>query len=308
MNKLIITGGLGFIGKNFYSLVKNLWDEIIILDKATYAADIHFINKIIRKKDRIIFGDVCDYSFLDNTISNDYNIVHFAAESHVDKSFTSSIEFTKNNALGTHTLLEVCRSKNVKKIIVISTDEVYGSTEDYINEDSSLKPTNPYSASKAGADLISQTYYKTFKLPLVIVRPNNVYGPRQFAEKIIPALINAVHGGGRLRIHGEGKTERFFLHVNDLSKALILIFNNFIPGEIYNINGSTKIKIIDLIKYVADYKKIDINKFADYVQNRPFNDQVYTINGDKIRKLGWREEMDFFSSLNILIDEKSYIK
>lgn len=308
MNKLIITGGLGFIGKNFYSLVKDLWDEILILDKSTYAADINFVNKIKRKKDKIIFGDVCDFTFLKKIISEDYSIIHFAAESHVDKSFTSSIEFTKNNALGTHTLLEVCRLKNVKKIIVISTDEVYGSTEKYISEDYSLKPTNPYSASKAGADLISQTYYKTFKLPLVIVRPNNVYGPRQYAEKIIPALINAVHGGEKLKIHGEGNTERYFLHVNDLSNALMLILNNFIPGETYNINGSSRIKIIDLIKYVADYKKINTNKFAEHIENRPFNDQVYTINGDKIRKLGWSEEIDFFSALNNLIDDKSYIK
>lgn len=307
MKKLIITGGLGFIGKNFYKFTKNLWDEIIIIDKSTYAADIAFFDDVLRKQDKIIIGDICDLEFLNSVIQSNSTIIHLAAESHVDKSFTSSIIFTKNNALGTHTLLESCRLKNIDKIIIISTDEVYGSTKKFTNEESLLKPSNPYSGSKAAADLISQTYFNTYKLPLIIVRPNNIYGPRQYAEKIIPATINAVHGGEKLKIHGNGNTQRFFLHVNDLSNALILLFNNFVPGEIYNVNGSTKIRIIDLIKFVGNYKGLKLEEFSTYVDDRPFNDQVYSLKGSKIKKLGWNEEVDFYSTLESLIDNKSFI-
>ena len=306
MRHLIITGGLGFIGKNFYKKINKYWDKITIIDKNTYSADINFIKKIIRKDDEILLGDICDKDFLKNAIPEKATIVHFAAESHVDSSFKSSENFTHTNTLGTHLLLNELRFKEVHKIIIISTDEVYGSTKNICNELSTLNPSNPYSASKAASDLISQSFFKSFKMPIVIVRPNNIYGPFQHIEKIIPATISAASGNKELNIHGSGDVFRHYLHVDDLTNALKIIIEKFIPGEIYNINGKSKVKIIDLIKRVAEIKNIDINSFSQFVDDRPFNDYIYRIDGNKIRSLGWNEEKDFNTELETLAINNSF--
>ena len=308
MKNLIITGGLGFIGKNYYLSIRDKWEKIIIIDKVTYAADYEYFLTIKREKDEVIIGDITDIDFLEKNIKKESIVIHFAAESHVDNSFKSSLIFSKTNSYGTHTLLEVCRNKSINKFIMISTDEVYGESSLPCNESSPMAPSNPYAASKAGADLIAQSYYKSFNVPIIIVRPNNLYGPRQNAEKIIPAIIRAINGGKKLSIHGKGETSRFFLHVNDFNSALNLIIKKGKNGEIFNINGSNKYKIIDLISEAANYKGISINNFAEFVKDRPFNDQLYVVNGEKIKSLGWIEKENFIKSFFSLIDKKSFIQ
>ncbi|OUW95810.1 MAG: hypothetical protein CBD97_02445 [Pelagibacteraceae bacterium TMED237] len=293
---LFLTGGLGFAGKHYYKKYRKNWDRVIVFDKKTYASDLKFFKKYKRKKDSLIIGDICNYKKLYNAMPKNCYVIHFAAESHVDNSFLSSLIFTKTNAFGTHTLLEVCRLKQNKKIIIISTDEVYGETYGKRkNEKSLLEPTNPYSASKTSADIISQTYFKCYKMPISIIRSNNLYGEYQYIEKIIPATINAIHQSPKikLKIHGKGLTVRNFLHVSDFSSSIQTVLKKSKAGEIFNVRGKYKIKIIDLIKYLASIYNVNISKFSKFVKDRPFNDFTYNISDKKIRSLGWFEKKKF---------------
>ena len=306
--KIFITGGLGFAGKNFYNKIKYSWDNIIILDKKTYAADYKFFKKNKLKNHKLIIADVCDKNSYEKFIDKNTIVVHFAAESHVDNSFKSSIVFTKSNTLGSHVLLEVCRNKKPKRIIFISTDEVYGEAKNLAhNEQSLLEPTNPYSASKAGADLLAQTYIKSFKMPIVIIRANNLYGPRQHSEKIIPAIIRAISKKTKVLLHGKGQTSRNFLHIDDLTEAINLLIKKSKDGEIYNIAGQRKFKIINLVKKISKISNLDYKKYFNYTKDRPFNDKLYKISSKKIQKLGWKEKKVFEKEIKKLLVEKSYI-
>lgn len=307
--KLLITGGLGFAGKHFYKSQIKKWSKIIVFDKKTYAADISFVKKNLSNRDKIVIADILNIKKLQKYIDKNTCVVHFAAESHVDNSFSTSLKFTNTNTLGTHKLLEVCRLKRPYKIIIISTDEVYGeSIKSFKTEDSRLQPSNPYSASKAGADLISQTYMTTFKMPICILRPNNLYGERQYKEKIIPAIINTIAYKKFLRIHGKGKTIRRFLHVDDLSSAIEILISKSRNGEIYNIGGKYKTRIIDLIKLCFNLSSQKMEKLCKFVKDRPFNDYDYKINDSKIKKLGWKEKKNFKNEIKELLDKRSVLK
>lgn len=306
---LFLTGALGFAGKHYYKNYKNKWDKIIVYDKCTYASDIFFFKKHKRKKDLLIKGDICDFKKLFKSIPVKSYVIHFAAESHVDNSFLTSLIFTKTNSLGTHTLLEVCRLKKNRKITIISTDEVYGETRNNIkNEKSILEPTNPYSASKTSADIISQTYYKCYKMPICIIRANNLYGDYQYIEKIIPATVNAINNGKKLTIHGKGVSIRNFLHVEDFASAVQLITLKSKNGEIFNVKGKFKIRIIDLIKKLSKISNKKMNKFSKFVKDRPFNDFTYNISDKKIKLLGWREEKSFDSEIVKILKKNLVLK
>ncbi len=306
-NKLVITGGLGFAGKNFYLLNRHKWKNIIIIDKNTYASDLKYFKKIKLKNHKLVLADICKKHLYEKYIDNNTILIHFAAESHVDKSFNSSLNFTINNTFGSHVLLEICRKKKPKKIIFISTDEVYGETLKFKNEKSLLEPTNPYSASKAGADLLAQTYIKSFNLPIIIIRSNNLYGNRQFSEKIIPAIIKAIVKRSRVLIHGKGQTSRHFLHIEDFCNAINLIINKSKLREIYNIRGKTCYKIIELVKKMCEIAKIHYKSCYKFIEDRPFNDKVYKISVSKLKKLGWKENKKFEVEISKLIKEKSFI-
>ncbi len=306
---LFLTGALGFAGKHYYKNYKNKWDKIIVYDKCTYASDIFFFKKHKRKKDLLIKGDVCDFKKLFKSIPVKSHVIHFAAESHVDNSFLTSLIFTKTNSLGTHTLLEVCRLKKNRKITIISTDEVYGETRNNIkNEKSILEPTNPYSASKTSADIISQTYYKCYKMPICIIRANNLYGDYQYIEKIIPATVNAINNGKKLTIHGKGVSIRNFLHVDDFASAVQLITLKSKNGEIFNVKGKFKIRIIDLIKKLSKISNKKMNKFSKFIKDRPFNDFTYNISDKKIKLLGWREEKSFNNEIVKILKKNLVLK
>ena len=317
IKNLLITGGCGFIGSNFinYYYYKNNDVNIINLDAMYYCANENNVNEEIRKSPRyfLIKGNLCSADLLNHLLSN-YKIdtvIHFAAQSHVQNSFEDSLKYTYDNILGTHTLLECCRKYgNIEKFIHISTDEVYGESmlsvdEEKKNEQSILCPTNPYAATKAGAELIANSYRFSFKVPIIVTRGNNVYGPNQYPEKLIPRFIELLKNNKKVTIQGDGSNVRAFLHAFDVAKALELILEKGIIGEIYNI-GSDEDKeytvleiahmLIRLIKNTDNY-----NEHIEYIEDRPFNDKRYYISNEKVKNLGWNIEKDFVEGLKELI-------
>jgi len=317
VNNLLVTGGCGFIGSNFinYYFYANKNVNIINLDAMYYCANENNINEDIRNSERysLVKGNLCSIDLLNHIlrIHQIDTVIHFAAQSHVQNSFEDSLKYTYDNILGTHTLLESCRKYGlIKKFIHISTDEVYG--ESMLNEDEEKKheqsilcPTNPYAATKAGAELIANSYRFSFKMPIIITRGNNVYGPNQYPEKLIPRFIELLKSDKKVTIQGDGSNVRAFLHALDVAKALEHILEKGQVGEIYNI-GSDEDKeytvleiahmLIKMIKGVDNY-----DDFIEYVEDRPFNDKRYYISNEKVKRLGWVIEKDFIEGLNELI-------
>ena len=307
---ILVTGGCGFIGSNFINqiLQKNKGVRIINIDKLDYCSNKE--NVIPNEKYIFINGNINDKSLVLELL-NKYEIeyvVHFAAQTHVDNSFENSLDYTIDNILGTHTLLECCRIYNkIKRFIHISTDEVYGEISlehSGCCEKSILNPTNPYAATKAGAEFIVRSYYHSFKLPIIIIRANNVYGINQYPEKLIPKFIMLLKNDKKLTIQGDGKTRRNFIYVNDVVNAIILVMEKGEINEIYNIGSVNEYNVLEigtillhLIK--GDDKKIDDH--IEYIEDRNFNDFRYAIDCTLLKKLGWKEEMDFYEGLRITI-------
>ena len=317
MKNLLITGGCGFIGSNFinYFYLKHIDINIINLDAMYYCANENNIIKEIRESSRyhLIKGNLCSFDLLNHILDN-YKIdtvIHFAAQSHVQDSFEDSLKYTNDNILGTHTLLESCRKYGkIKKFIHISTDEVYGESllsddEEKKDEQSILCPTNPYAATKAGAELIANSYRYSFKMPIIITRGNNVYGPNQYPEKLIPRFIHLLKENKKVTIQGNGSNVRAFLHALDVAKALDLILEKGKIGEIYNI-GSDEDKeytVFEIAKILIKLMKNSDNydEYIEYVEDRPFNDKRYYISNEKVKNLGWSIDKDFMEGLRELI-------
>lgn len=317
MKNVLVTGGCGFIGSNFinYYFDKNPYVNIVNLDAMYYCASEFNIKEEIRNSERynLVKGNLCSFDLLTHILSN-YKIdtiIHFAAQSHVQNSFEDSLQYTNDNVLGTHTLLETTRRYGkVDKFIHISTDEVYGEsmivdTEEKKNESSVLCPTNPYAATKAAAELIAKSYYFSFKMPIIITRGNNVYGPNQYPEKLIPRFIELLKEDKQVTIQGDGSNVRAFLHVLDVCGALECILEKGQLGEIYNIGSDDHYeysvleiaqKLIKLIKNTDDY-----DKWIAYIADRPFNDKRYYISNEKVKDLGWKIAVDFEKGIRELI-------
>ena len=320
---LLVTGGCGFIGSNFINYYFKKYDNINIIniDAMYYCADEFNILPEIRNSNRysLVKGNLCSFDLL-KLVLNIYKIdtvIHFAAQSHVQNSFDDSLKYTSDNILGTHTLLEACRLYgNINKFIHISTDEVYGESllsndEEKKNEQSILCPTNPYAATKAGAELIANSYLYSFKMPIIITRGNNVYGPNQYPEKLIPRFIKLLKENKKVTIQGDGLNVRAFLHTSDVVRGLDIILQKGKIGEIYNI-GSDEDKeytVIEIAKILIDLIKNNDNEdksnnydnYIEYIDDRPFNDKRYYISNEKLRDLGWTIEKDFIEGLKELI-------
>lgn len=291
--KILITGGAGFIGCNFvrYMLKKYPDEEIVVLDKLTYAGRLENLQNVM---DKIIFikGDICNKEDVEKVKDCDA-IFNFAAETHVDRSINNAGVFVRTDVLGTYTLLEYARRNDIEKYIQISTDEVYGSIDEgSFKETGLLDPSSPYSASKAGAELLVKAYYKTYGLPVLITRSSNNYGPYQYPEKLIPVLIlNALHNKP-LPIYGEGKNIRDWIYVLDNCEAIDLVFRKGQIGEIYNIgagNERTNIEIANMILKGVN----KTNSLIEFVKDRPGHDFRYAIDTGKIRRLGWSPKYKF---------------
>ena len=319
IDTLFITGGCGFIGSQFinYFCKKNPNIKIINFDAMYYCSNKNNIDKEIRSSSKytLIEGnlqsfDLLKYIFNSNSISH---IIHFAAQSHVQNSFEDSIQYTKDNILGTHNLLEVNRlyNKNLKKFIHVSTDEVYGESMLYMDEtkkseQSILCPTNPYAATKASAELLAQSYNHSFNMPIIITRGNNVYGPNQYHEKIIPRFIKLLKENKSVTIQGDGSCVRAFLHSYDTATAFESILNKGKIGEIYNIgcDEGMEYSVLDiaiiLIKNIKG-EDVEIKDWIEYIEDRPFNDKRYYITNKKIKDLGWSIKVNFLDGLRELI-------
>ena len=314
---LLVTGCCGFIGSNFvnYYLKENDTVNIVNLDAMYYCASETNIEEKWRNTSRyhLVKGNLCSFDLISNILEiYDINtVVHFAAQSHVQNSFDNALQYTHDNIVGTHTLLEACRKYGkIHKFIHISTDEVYGESmleenEEKKHEGSVLCPTNPYAATKAGAELIAKSYYHSFKMPIIITRGNNVYGPNQYPEKLIPRFIQQLLNKEAVTIQGDGSHVRAFLHVNDVCSALKLILDNGQIGEIYNIGSDdhheytvrqVADKLIEKITHTTDYEK-----WITYIDDRPFNDKRYYISNQKVKDLGWTIDVDFDKGIDEVI-------
>jgi len=311
---LLVTGGCGFIGSNFINYIFQFNKyNIINLDAMYYCASEDNIKEDIRNSSnyKLVKGNICQADLV-NYLLREYkitHIVHFAAQSHVDNSFSNPLQYTQDNIVGTHVLLEC--SKNYGKLVKfihVSTDEVYGESmldEDKKTEEAILCPTNPYAATKAGAELLAQSYYHSFKLPIIITRGNNVYGPNQYPEKIIPKFIDLLNNNKPVTIQGYGSSLRSFLHAYDVATAFYTILEKGVIGEIYNIGSdeNTEYSVLDVTKILIKLIKNtdDYNKWIVYVPDRPFNDQRYYISNHKLKELGWTITVDFVAGLSKLI-------
>ena len=302
--KILLTGAAGFIGSHVYDLFAQKYSEseITILDKMTYAADIRNIPQIIKsKKHKLIIGDLINMDICLEATKDKDLVINLAAESHVDNSFDNSIVFTESNTLGTHTLMEACKRNNVRRIIHVSTDEVYGqNTGDPFLEEDILNPTNPYSASKAAAEMIVNSYFKSFDLPVIVVRSNNIYGIRQYPEKIIPKFIVNCILKKPLEIHGDGSNSRHYLSAIDFANAIDLLSINGKEGEIFNVSSDLELTNLEVSKLIKNY--FDYDNQVKYVDNRPFNDKRYAVNDEKLRNVGWKPHFNLIEDLPRIIE------
>ena len=308
---ILVTGAAGFIGSNFveYFTEKHPDYKIVVLDKLTYAGNIHNLDKVI---DKITFvqGDICDFDLV-TKLFKDYEIdgvIHFAAESHVDNSIKTPFVFTQTNVIGTHTLLEAAKQAwgegSTNKFVHISTDEVFGhlGEEGYFTEESKINPSSPYSASKASSDLIALAYNTTFKMNVTVTNCSNNYGPYQHNEKLIPHMIKLAMNDQKLPVYGTGMNVRDWLYVEDHCKAIDMVFHNGKAGERYNIGGHNEKRNIEIVKLILK----QLNKpesLIEYVEDRKGHDFRYAIDPTKIKnELGWEPETKFEDGIVKTID------
>ncbi|KAK1389223.1 trifunctional UDP-glucose 4,6-dehydratase/UDP-4-keto-6-deoxy-D-glucose 3,5-epimerase/UDP-4-keto-L-rhamnose-reductase RHM1 [Heracleum sosnowskyi] len=296
---ILITGAAGFIASHVANrLIRSYPDyKIVVLDKLDYCSNLKNLNpsrlspNLKFVKGDIGSADLVNYLLITESIDT---IMHFAAQTHVDNSFGNSFEFTKNNIYGTHVLLEACKvTGQIRRFIHVSTDEVYGETEEDAvvgnHEASQLLPTNPYSATKAGAEMLVMAYGRSYGLPVITTRGNNVYGPNQFPEKLIPKFIHLAMRGKQLPIHGDGSNVRSYLYCEDVAEAFEVILHRGEVGHVYNIGTNKERRVIDVAKNICELFSKDPETNINFVENRPFNDQRYFLDDQKLKHLGWSE-------------------
>ncbi|MCH7759233.1 dTDP-glucose 4,6-dehydratase [Patescibacteria group bacterium] len=303
--KILITGGLGFIGSNFirYILDKYPNYEVINLDKVTYAANFANLRDIENdRRYKFIKGDICQAKIVNQIMKKVDYVVHLAAESHVDRSIIGAEDFIQTNIYGTYVLLEAARKYKIKKFLFISTDEVYGSiAKGKFKETNLLLPNSPYAASKASADLLSRSYFKTHDLPVLITRSSNNYGPWQFPEKLIPLFVTQLIENKKVPVYGDGKQVRDWLYVLDNCAGIDLVLHQGKIGEIYNIGADCEKENIEITKIIL--KELNQNKsMIKYVKDRLGHDRRYALNSSKIKRLGWKPEYRFNQALKQTID------
>jgi dTDP-glucose 4,6-dehydratase len=311
---ILVTGGCGFIGSNFinYILKKDKTIKIFNIDCLNYCANEK--NIVNHHNYKFIKGNITSKDLVLH-ILNEYSIdaiIHFAAQSHVDNSFDNSLQYTTDNVMGTHVLLQASKEYGkIKKFLHFSTDEVYGEVDlehPGCHEKSLLNPTNPYAATKAAAEFLVRSYYHSFKLPVVIVRCNNVYGPNQYPEKLIPKFIKLLKEGKKLTIHGKGDTRRNFIWAEDVSIATELIFNRGVLNEVYNIGTTQEFSVMDVAKLLVEKLTDDktLENHIEFVEDRPFNDFRYSVDTTLLKSLGWEELfVNFNANINYLIENKT---
>jgi len=304
---ILITGGAGFIASHVVILMVKRYPQfnIVNFDRLDYCSCLENLDEL---KDytnyKFVKGNICSSDLVNFVLSAEKidTIMHFAAQTHVDNSFGNSFQFTQNNIMGTHVLLESAKIAGIKRFIHVSTDEVYGeqtADQDAMQEEQVLEPTNPYAATKAGAEFLAKSYQRSFGMPIIITRGNNVYGPHQYPEKLIPKFINQLMRGRKVTMHGDGTNKRNFLFVEDVARAFEVILFKGSVGMIYNIGGSNEITNIDVAKALiraCGYKGAETEMMV-FGSDRVFNDLRYHINSDRLIQLGWKELESWESGL-----------
>jgi len=306
--KILVTGGAGFIGSAFVRMaVAEYGFHVVNLDGLTYAGNLENLTAVERhERYRFVHGDICDAPLVDGLIAAERPdaIVHFAAESHVDRSILSPEPVIRTNLHGTFTLLEAARRNAIPRFVHVSTDEVYGSlaVPAEADENYPLKPSSPYSASKAGSDLLARSYFVTFKMPVVITRASNNYGPYQFPEKLIPLMIANALDDRELPVYGDGQQVRDWLYVEDHCRGILAVLQKGREGEVYNIGGNRSLPNLDVVRQVLALTGKP-ESLIKYVKDRPGHDRRYALSSEKLMlETGWRPVMNFEEGLARTID------
>jgi len=305
MVEVLVTGGAGFIGSQFVrsALAHPDW-RVTTLDKLTYAGRLENLQEVLdHPRHRFVRGDVCDPGLVGPLVGSAEIVVHFAAETHVDRSIQAAGDFIRTDVYGTFVLLEAARtSPRLRRFVQISTDEVYGSVpEGASRETDELRPRNPYAASKAGADRLAYSYWATYGVPVVVTRASNNYGPRQFPEKLIPLFVTNAMDGLPVPLYGDGLNVRDWLHVEDHCRALDLLIERGTPGEVYNIGGGNLVPNVDLTRRILALLGRP-ESLVQPVPDRPGHDRRYCLDTSKLRGLGWEPSVPFEGGLEATVD------
>jgi dTDP-glucose 4,6-dehydratase len=306
MAKIVITGGAGFAGSFIVDRCCERFptSEVVVFDKMTYAGDVRNLSHhIFSNRVQLCVADIANLESCMRIVDGADLVIHAAAESHVDHSFGNSREFTQTNVLGTHCLVEACRARGVPRIIHISTDEVYGEVPDGAADEAALlMPTNPYSASKAAAEMIIRGYVRSFSAPIIVIRANNLYGIRQFPEKIVPRFICHMMLGRKLPLHGDGTNRRHYLSARDFANAVMVIAERGQLGEVYNVGTPEEYTNSQVSHMIAKAFGKDPEEVIEHVPDRPFNDSRYSISWGKLEQLGWRPGRSLATDIPGLVD------
>lgn len=295
--RLLVTGGAGFIGSHFVRHILSTYPsyEVVNFDKLTYAGSLENL-KDLEGNPRYSFvkGDISDAAAVEGVMKGIDVTLNFAAETHVDRSIESAAPFLQSNVMGTHVLLEAARKHKIQKYVQISTDEVYGDTlKGAFTEESPLKPSSPYSASKAAGDMLALSYCRTYSLPIVVSRCSNNYGPAQYPEKLVPFFIKKLLAGQKVPLYGDGSNVRDWLHVIDHCRAVDLILHKGKIGEVYNIGAHNEHSNLEITRRMLKILGLPEDRI-EFVKDRPGHDLRYAIDATKItRELGWQPSIDF---------------
>ena len=288
--KLLVTGGAGFIGSNFVRMRVEAGDEVIVLDKLTYAGHLENLDGILERV-RFVQGDICDPQVVGRLVTSDLDsVVNLAAETHVDRSIDGAAEFVRTNFIGAQVLLDAVNEAGCRQLCQVSTDEVYGSAPpgSSFDESSPLDPTNPYAASKAAADLLCLSYHRTHGTPVVITRCTNNYGPYQYPEKLIPLFLLRAMADEELPLYGDGENERDWLHVEDHCRAVSVVVQRARPGRVYNVAADAPVTNLQVVRSLLD----GLDKpwsLVRHVEDRPAHDRRYALDASRIRReLDWQ--------------------
>ncbi len=306
--KVLVTGGAGFIGSNFirYFLKSHPDSSILNLDKLTYAGNLENLAELQTALNyRFVRCDVADAAQVEQIVQERFDaIVHFAAETHVDRSIAGGREFVQTNVLGTFTMLDAARRHRVPRFLHVGTDEVYGSMKpgEFAREDSAIEPNSPYAASKAGADLLARSFWQTYQYPVITTRCSNNYGPYQFPEKLIPLMIANAIEGKKLPVYGDGLNERDWIFVEDHCRALDRVLEAGLPGELYNIGYGQPVANIEIIRKLL--RLLDrSDDLIEYVKDRPGHDRRYALGTERIqREVGWAPAVDIDEGLKRTVE------
>jgi dTDP-glucose 4,6-dehydratase len=299
--KLLVTGGAGFIGSNYVRwALSNSSDEVTVYDALTYAGNISSLRDVQEaygSRYRFVHANICDLAALEDAMAGHDAVVHFAAESHVDRSISGPESFALTNCVGTNLVMHAARRASIERVVHISTDEVYGSvSEGASSETDQLEPRSPYSASKAGSDLIAMSYFATYGLPVLVTRSSNNFGPWQFPEKVIPLFVTNLLDGANVPLYGDGMNRRDWLYVEDNCSAIDLVLRSGKEGEIYNIGAGNELTNRDLTDKLLALAGAGQGQ-VDYVTDRLGHDRRYCVDSSKVRALGWEPQHELDAAL-----------